>query len=65
MVRLIASLSKNNPDDFLLGGTKYMLNEYIQPNLGGVPRNPVPAADAAIKKLCDGLKEAVEFEKSL
>lgn len=42
-----------------------MLNEYIQPNLGGVPRNPIPLADAGTKTLCDGLKEAVEFEKSL
>jgi len=48
-----------------IGGTKYMLNEYFQSNLGGTTRSPVPEADTAIKSMCDGLKEAVEFEKSL
>ncbi|KAJ7141440.1 putative dihydrodipicolinate synthase [Mycena epipterygia] len=49
-----------------IGGTKYAMDTYVQPGLGGVPRSPLPPAPTAIKAmLATGLKRAVAFENSL
>ncbi|KAG8938137.1 hypothetical protein FRC03_007624 [Tulasnella sp. 419] len=49
-----------------ISGTKYAINEYVQPGLGGVPRRPLPLADDAVKAiLATGLKKVLEYEKTL
>jgi dihydrodipicolinate synthase/N-acetylneuraminate lyase len=49
-----------------IGGTKYALDKYVQQGLGGVPRKPLPPATDAIKKMVDqGIKKALELEKTL
>ncbi|KAJ7217707.1 putative dihydrodipicolinate synthase [Mycena pura] len=49
-----------------IGGTKYAMDTYIQPGLGGVPRTPLPPPGPAIKSiLATGLKRALAYENSL
>lgn len=46
-------------------GTKYALNQYVAPGLGGVPRLPIPVADASNKAVVDALTKGFATEKSL
>ncbi|KAK9234099.1 hypothetical protein V1525DRAFT_383976 [Lipomyces kononenkoae] len=49
-----------------ISGTKYALDKFIQPGLGGVTRSPLPAVDEGVKAMVDKfLARAVSFEKSL
>ncbi|KAI5475036.1 hypothetical protein MNV49_002094 [Pseudohyphozyma bogoriensis] len=49
-----------------IGGTKYALDQFIQPGLGGHSRRPIPAADDAIKAMLDKeMAESIAYEKSL
>ncbi|KAJ7495872.1 putative dihydrodipicolinate synthase [Mycena galericulata] len=49
-----------------IGGTKYAMDTYVQAGLGGVPRNPLPPADAAIQAMvASDLKRAIAYENSL
>ncbi|KIY65726.1 putative dihydrodipicolinate synthase [Cylindrobasidium torrendii FP15055 ss-10] len=49
-----------------IGGTKYALDKFVQPGLGGVPRAPLPLVGEEIKALVDnGMKRVIEFENSL
>lgn len=45
-----------------IGGTKYALDKFVAPGLGGVPRKPLPIADDATRSLIDrGMKAASKF----
>ncbi|KAK9459239.1 uncharacterized protein V1516DRAFT_708390 [Lipomyces oligophaga] len=49
-----------------ISGTKYALNQYIQPKLGGVTRTPLPPVTEESKRMVDEcLAEAFSIEKSL
>ncbi|KAJ7451730.1 putative dihydrodipicolinate synthase [Mycena galericulata] len=49
-----------------IGGTKYAMDTYVQAGLGGVPRTPLPPADAAIQAMvASDLKRAIAYENSL
>ncbi|KAJ7772738.1 dihydrodipicolinate synthase [Mycena maculata] len=49
-----------------IGGTKYAMDMYVQPGLGGVPRSPLPPASAGIQTmLASGLERAIAYENSL
>ncbi|KAK7202375.1 dihydrodipicolinate synthase [Myxozyma melibiosi] len=49
-----------------ISGTKYALNKYVKPGLGGVTRSPLPPVSDSVIALCDeGLKKAFEVENSL
>ncbi|KAL8277828.1 hypothetical protein RQP46_009811 [Phenoliferia psychrophenolica] len=49
-----------------IAGTKLAMDLYVEKGLGGAPRKPLPAADAACQAMLEkGLQTAVAFEKSL
>ncbi|KAK9495386.1 hypothetical protein V1508DRAFT_186445 [Lipomyces doorenjongii] len=49
-----------------ISGTKYALEKFIQPGLGGVTRSPLPAVDEGVKAMVDKfLVRAVSLENSL
>lgn len=49
-----------------IGGTKYVMDKYVEKGLGGRSRLPIPEADDAIKAMCDKeLVQAVQAEASL
>ncbi|KAJ7646977.1 dihydrodipicolinate synthase [Roridomyces roridus] len=49
-----------------IGGTKYAMDKYVQPGLGGVTRVPLPYADAGIESMLEtGLQRGLAYENSL
>jgi hypothetical protein len=49
-----------------IGGTKYVMDKYVEQGLGGRSRLPIPEASEEIKAMCDKeLVEAVAVENSL